>query len=422
MGKAVSKSLKLPTFPQQLFYGYVVVGAAFFILLVAFGTLYSFSLFLRPMVAEFGWTRAMISGAYSLCMLLSGLLAVVMGSLTDRFGPRIVVAVCGLFLGIGYLLMSQINAIWQLYLFYGVIAIGMSGSFVPVLSTVARWFVKKRGMMAGIVVSGIGIGTVIMPLIVSRLAFAYGWRISYIFMGTMALVFVVLAAQFLRRDPAQMGQLPHGESEMKVDVLNLGAGEFSLREAILTREFWLLCAMLLCFGFYLQVIIVHIVPHAIDLKISAANAASILAIIGGISIAGRITMGGVADGIGNKPALIICLIIISVTLFWLMAAIELWMLYLFAVTFGFAYGGLAALILPIVAELFGLSSLGKIMGAFIFSIAIGEAIGPVLAGSIFDVVGSYQIAFLVCAIAGVISIALISLLRPTISGVRDEDF
>ena len=127
----------------KIFYGYIVVAASFLIYMVMWGTYYTFGIFFKPFLVEFGWTRAMTSGAYSLSLILHGLLGIVAGKLTDRFGPRVVVTACGLLLGSGYLLMSQVSAIWQLYLFYGVIiGIGISGGFIPLVSTVARWFVK----------------------------------------------------------------------------------------------------------------------------------------------------------------------------------------------------------------------------------------------------------------------------------------
>jgi len=397
----------------QFFYGYVVVLVAFFIMVLMYGTFYTFGVFFKPLSTEFGWTRTMTSGAYSLATFLSGLLAIVMGRLTDRFGSRIVMTFCGFFLGLGYLLMSQVSAIWQLYLFYGVaIGIGMSGAFVPMLSTVTRWFVKRRGMMTGFVVAGIGTGTIIIPPVANWLISSYGWRTSYIIIGIVALVFIILAAQFLRRDPKQIGQLPYGENEVREEGLNLPVRGFSVREAIGTGQFWMLLAILFCFGFSLNIIMVHVVPHATELGISAAMAASILAVIGGLSIAGRIVMGSVADRIGNRPPLIINFVLMSGVLFWLVVAKELWMLYLFAVIFGFAYGGVVSLESPLVAELFGLSSHGAILGIAAFGFTVGGAVGPVLGGRIFDIIGSYQVAFLVCAALAVIACILALLLRP----------
>lgn len=400
----------------RFFYGYVVALVSFLIKVVMWGVTYSFGVFLKPLSAEFGWSRASISGAYSLFMILHGFLCIVAGGLNDRFGPRKVMTVCGFFMGLGYLLMSQISAIWQLYLFYGVIiAIGFSGSFVPLISTVARWFVKRRGLMTGFVVSGVGVGTMIMPLMANWLITNYGWRTSYIVIGSIVLVLIMLAAQFLRRDPAQMGQLAYGEGEVKEEGLDLQGGGFSLREAIHTMQFWMVGAVFVCFDFCLESAIVHIAPHATGLGISSAIAATFLATIGGGGTVGRIMMGGAGDRIGNRLAAAVCFILMSAALFWLLGAREVWMLYLFAAVFGFAYGGFAALQSPIVAELFGMSSLGMILGSVIFIGTIGDAIGPVLTGGIFDITGSYHQAFLICAIVAIIGFILTFFLRPIVA-------
>ncbi len=201
---------------RRFFYGYVVVVAAFLTMVLMLGTFFAFGIFFKPLSTEFGWSRALTSGAFSLSMILTGVLGMVTGRVTDRFGPRVVVSGCGLFIGLGYLLMSQTSAIWQLYLFYGfIMAIGMSGAIIPQMSTIARWFVRRRGLMTGITISGVGVGTMIMPPLASWLISNYGWRNSYVVIGFMVLAGVVSAAQFLRRDPAQMQQLPYGHNEVQ---------------------------------------------------------------------------------------------------------------------------------------------------------------------------------------------------------------
>jgi len=403
----------LKTKRPRFFYGYVVVLASFCAMVVAGGTTYTFGVFFKPLLTEFGWTRAMTSGAFSLYMVLHGFLYIVTGRLTDRFGPRLVVTACGCFLGLGYLLMSQVSAIWQLYLFYGVImAIGMSGLFVPTLSTIPRWFVKRRGMMTGIVASGVGVGTVVMPPLASQLISIYDWSNSYIAVGIIALVLIIPAAQFLRRDPGQIGQLPYGKNEVKEEGLNLEARGFSPQEAIHTRQFWMLGGLYFCHGFLLQATMVHIVPHAIELGISAIIAANILAIIGGLNVVGRIGMGSASDRIGNKLSLIIAFMVMSVALLWLQVAQELWMLYLFAAIFGFGYGGQTALMAPIAAELFGLRAHSTILGIVVFVVTIGGAAGPIIAGHIFDITNSYYLAFSICATLSIIGFILTSFLRP----------
>jgi MFS family permease len=402
-----------PRAEPRFSYGYIVVVAAFFIMVAMWGTYYAFGIFFKPVLSEFGWTRAITSGAFSLSMILHGLLGIVTGGLTDRFGPRVVMTLCGFLLGLGYLLMSQTSTIWQLYLFYGVIVgTGMGGAFVPLTSTVARWFVKRRSMMTGIALTGIGIGSLIAPPVAHRLVSMYDWRLSYVILGSMVFLIVVVSAQFLRRDLTQMGQLPYGENERGEQGVNLGGKAFSLIEAVTTRQFWLVSGMLFCFGFCMFTITVHIVPHITELGISAASAASVLATAGGMSIIGNFILGSAADRIGNRQVFIIGFILMATALFWLVPAAEAWMLYLFAVVFGFAHGGMGASESPLVAGLFGLSSHGLIFGFVGLGFTIGAAIGPFLAGHFFDITDSYQVAFLVCAAMSIVGLILTALLKP----------
>ena len=158
---------------------------------------------------------------------------------------------------------------------------------------------------------------------------------------------------------------------------------------------------------------VHIVPHATDLGISTVSAASIVSVIGGLSAVGRAGGGSIGDRIGNKPTLIITFILMGAAFVWLQFAKELWMFYLFAVIFGFAYGGLIALESPMVAELFGLRALGAILGMVHFVATIGGAISPLLTGRIFDITGSYQWGFLTSVGLSIVGLILVTLLRPS---------
>jgi MFS family permease len=382
-------------------------------MVLMFGVFSSFGVFFKPMLNDLVWTRAVTSGAFSLSWIVQGLAAIFVGRVNDRLGPRIMIAVCGVILGLGCLLMSQISTLWQLYLFYGVVVgIGMSGSFVPIMSTVARWFVKRRSMMTGIVLTGMSAGILIASPVTSRLISAFGWRLSYIILGSIALVALVLVAQLLRRDPTQVKQRPYGENEGVRQEFVLETHPLSLRESIHTKQFWLVSGMFFCFGFCVFSIIVHIVPHAIDLGIPSISAANILATIGGLSILGRVVLGSAADRIGNRQAFIIGFILMSAALFWMLLAKEVWGLYLFAIIFGFAFGGCGASESPLVAGLFGLKSHGLILGVITFGFCMGAAVGPFLAGYIFDVADSYQVAFLVCAATSVIGLILTLLLHP----------
>lgn len=409
---ASQEARRSPKEEQRFFYGYFVVVAAFLIMFVLYAVYYAFGVFFKPVLQEFGWSRAMTSGAFSLSSIIYGLLGIAMGGLTDKFGPRMVMTLCGLLLGVGYFLMSQLSAVWQLYLFYGVIVgIGMGGSFVPLLSTVARWFVERRGMMTGIVTAGIGIGALIGPPVASQLIATYGWRVSYAILGSIVLAVTVLSAQFMKRDPAQMGQVAYGRNQGEQKGLHPGVDGLSLMEAVYSSQFWVFLAIFFCFGFCLFAIMVHIAPHATELGISAASAANILASIGGVSIVGKLLLGRAGDIIGSRQTLIIGFILLSAALFWLVPAKMVWTLYSFAFVFGFAYGGIVVSEPPLVAVLFGLRSLGLILGLISFSFTIGGAIGPFVAGYIFDATGGYQLAFLVCAALSSAGLILTTVLK-----------
>jgi len=398
----------------RVFYGYFVAAAALGIMVIYWGTFYTFGVFFKPLSAHFEWTRETTSLAYTINAVLLGFMDIIVGKLTDKFGPRVVLTVTGIFLGAGYLLMSQISNVWQFYLYYGVIvAIGMGGSFIPIVSTIAKWFVKRRGLMTGIVVAGIGIGTLLIPPIATKLIIAYDWSRSYIIVGAVALVLITLAAQFIRRDPSQMGLLPDGATRVDQQGTETDTGSHSLTEAFRTRQFWLVCALFFGFLFCVNTIMVHIANHATDLNYSETDAALIISIIGAVSIAGRLAFGAFSDKADTKTALIIALIMFTAALFSLQIIDQLWMLYLFAVIYGFGYGGLVALSSPLTAELFGLGSHGVILGFIFFFGSMGQATGPWLAGKIFDTTLSYQSAFLACGIIGIICIILTLMIRPT---------
>jgi len=397
----------------RFFYGYVIVSAIFVIMLMTFGLNYTFGVFLKPLIAEFGWTRAATSAAYSLCTLVAGFLGIFAGRLSDRLGSKIIGIACGFFLGLGFLLMSQVNALWQLYLFYGlIIAAGIGGIWPALLPTVAKWFVARRGLMTGIVASGIGFGQIIVPPLASRLIYTYDWRPAYIIVGIVTLVFIILAAQFLKRDPRQIGQLPYGEDKVKQESSVSEDRGFYLQEAIRTRQFWMLCIIYFCFGFCLHTVGVHIVAHATELGIPPISAANLLAAIGGTSIVGKVVLGSASDRLGVKRSLVFSLILLLVSFLWVQLARELWMLYLFSVVYGFGYGGTITMQPLLAAELFGLSSLGVILGGVTFAYTIGGAAGPVLSGHIFDITGSYSLAFLACAILAFVAIILTLSLAP----------
>ncbi|MDM8540428.1 MFS transporter [Desulfococcaceae bacterium HSG9] len=406
---------------SSFFYGYVVVSAAFFLQAVGWGIFNSFGVFAVRLMSEFQWTRAGVSGAFALAFFIYGLASIVLGILNDRWGPRLIMTGSGIVLGVGFLLTSQIGNLGQLYLFYGIIVgIGIGGVDVVLLSTVARWFVKKRGMMSGIVKVGTGVGMFIMPLIINRLLDSYGQSHTFAILGIIILIVFIALSQFMVRGPASIGLLPDGarrtgnaNSDLGSDAnSDLGESGMTLREAFHTIQFWMLCVSYSLVLFCLATILMHIVPHTTDMGVASASATRILSTIGALSIAGRFIMGGISDKIGNKRALIICFGFLLVGLSLLQLSDKLWMFYAFAIIHGFAHGGVFALISPIVAELFGSLAHGAILGIVIFSSTIGGSSGPLLAGYLFDITGSYQTIFMILTGLGIIGLSTTATLRP----------
>jgi MFS family permease len=396
----IKESSPSPISKTGFFYGYVIVLSSFLILMIVWGAQYSFGTFFKPMLNEFGTSRAVLSGAYSINLVMVAVASIFVGKLSDKYGSRLVVTVCGSLLGVSYLLMSQVQMVWQIYIIFGIIAsIGVAGSWVPLMSTIARWFVFRRGLMIGIAAAGIGAGLMIFPPLSGYLISNLGWRTSYIIIGMAVLVLVIISAQMLKNDPSQIGQSALGSSEQH----EAGSWNLTLREALHTRQFWLLSAVFLFMGACLYSVLVHIVPHAMDVGISPITAATIISVIGGVSIISKVATGSAVDRWGIKQVSLMVTSLMLISLIIIQLSDALWVLYIFAVIFAFGYGGFSVIQVPYLAELFGLKYLGAIFGVAYFLLNVG-ALGPFVVGKIFDVTSSYSWAFIFLAIMSSLAI------------------
>ncbi len=393
------------------YYGYVIVAASLIIMVMIWGTWSTFGIFFESLLVEFGRSRAITSGVEATGNIVFGLLCIVSTRLSEKFGIRKLVTACGFFLGLGYLLMSRVTSIWQVYLFLAlVIRLGMS-AYIAVISVVAKWFDSRRGMMTGIVFTGLGLGVTILPPLARWLISSYEWRNAYIIIGVTALVVTTVVAQFLKDPPHRIDQLTDVEDRVGEKGLLLEEG-ISARRGLVTRQFWMIGVLYVIFLACLTTITVHVVIHATGLGVNAARAANILAIVGVLSIVGNNVIGTASDKIGNKMALTTSFIFMSVALFLILIAKDVWALYLFAAVFGFSFGGMQVVFSPIIAELFGLRAHGVLLAAANFIGQIGAAGGPVVSGYIYDAMNSYNMAFIICAGMSVIAVAITLLLRP----------
>jgi MFS family permease len=403
---------------HRFFYGYIVALAAFFIWFVSRGSMQTFGVFYKPMLTEFGWTRATLAGPRSMMSLVEGVLGVIIGKLADTFGPLKVVLIFGSFIGISMILMSQVSNIWQIYIVMSVLAgIGMSATGNPTMALVARWFVKRRGLMSGLVQTGAAVGGMVLPPLMGWLIVNNGWRPAYIVLGIISLSLTIVSASFLRRDPREKELLPYGYEEKtkakdSIQTLDSPVTQFSLTTAVRTRQFWMIVTILFGLGMCRSIVSVHIAAHATDLGYPLAVGANILAIMGGAGIFSRVGMGRLADVVGNKRSLVIGYFLLVTSLLWLQVAKETWSLYLFAVTFGFSLGSIAVMRMPITAEVFGLSALASILAGVDFGTHFGSFVGPLLGGLLFDLTGKYTMAFLITAVITCIGLLMVLLLKP----------
>lgn len=399
----------------KLFYGWVVVITFFIIGTVLFGIQISFGVFFKSIESEFILSRAVTSSIQSVSMLLAGITAFVGGLAIDRYGPKIVLLLMGLFAGLSLLLTSQTNSPWQLFITYSLLlSMGTGPIFVVITSTVSRWFDKRRGLALGIAGAGSGLGMVVMAPLASYLITRFDWRISYIILGLIAWLVTIPLSRLLKKDPHEIGTIPDGinlHTNKKINEDKLHPVDLSPLQVLMTRNFWIIAfvwAFLAASAFF---IFVHLIPHITDLDFSDGEAAVALGLVGLSSFASRILVGAISDRIGRKLTAVICALIQVGNMLWLIWAHDLWMLYLFAIVFGFAFSGLVAAMSALIGDIFGLRSIGSIVGMLDIGFGIGAAIGPFIGGLIFDVNGSYHSAFVIFASILLLQAFLITLVR-----------
>jgi MFS family permease len=366
-------------------YGWVVVTGAFIANAVGFGILYSFTVFFPSIVREFdsgrGATSVIPSVAAAVMLGMGG----VLGRLTDRLGPRRMVAAGSVLVTAGLLLASWSATIWQVYLSYGLLlGLGVGSSFLPSNAAVGQWFARKRGLATGIAVAGSGVGSIIVAPVSERLIATYDWRVATRIIAVagfllLALVALIIRGRGVRHTSSVFGRM---RADRTFRILYISA-------AIGSYGYW--------------VPFVHIVPYARDRGLSPADAALLVAIMGALNIIGRVALGAVADSFGRVRIFQFALAAMTV-------AIALWPLakrpgglIAFVAAYGFFAGAFISLLFALTADYFGVERLPGITGLLNTAAALGTLLGPSVSGAIFDATGSYVPAILVAGLAMAVS-------------------
>ncbi len=406
----------IPSFKNRLFYGWVVAAAFFVIVVIVVGIQISFGIFFKSIETEFDLTRAATSAILSTQMLLGSIVALLGGLASDKYHPKNIILLMGIFIGLGLILTSQTNSTWQLFITYSLLlSIGTSAVFVVTTSIIPRWFNKKRGSAYGLATAGAGLGPVLMAPFATFLISSLTWRMAYIIIGTIFSTVVILLSRLMKKSPNEIGAHIDGiEAETKGDTnikhVNQQIG-LSLSQAIRTRSFWLIIFVWLLSSSCIYFTFAHLVPHITDIGFSATEAASVISLMGASATVGRLLIGTFSDKIGRKRTAIISALLLSGAILWLVRSQELWMLYLFAITYGFGHNGFAVSLGTHICDTFGLSRIGAILGVLDIGFGIGAAIGPFIGGMLYDIYGNYNTAFIVFALNAFLVAILTSLTR-----------
>ncbi len=401
-------------------FGWIIVGFSFVTLALAYGVWYSFSVFFVALLKEFGWSRSMAAGAFSLFVILHSLIGPFVGIMVDRLGPRRVILLGSFFLGVGLALCSLVKTWWQFYIFFGVItAVGVGSiGWVPNTTIIQHWFKEKRGLPIGIISSGIGIGILVCIPSIQHLITQVGWRMTYRIMAIfIPLIVISMAIAILKRPPqtTQVRDIKEGVSPGIVKdplVVNeeWAARSWTIREAIATKPFWFLTLSFFLGNFITQSIFTHQVAFFVDHGLQALFASYIVGIVGIVSIGSKILWGVLSDKIGREITYTIGM---ACSIFGMIALIVFSIFpspiltYFFSLFFGMGYSVTAALPPLITTDFFEGRAYGGIFGSLMTFVGVGGAFGAWFAGFLYDFVGSYVPVFVIlilCALFSCLSI------------------
>jgi MFS family permease len=395
--------------PRQ--FGWVIVGVSFITLSLTYGVWYSFSVFFVALLKEFGWSRSIAAGAFSLCMIIHNLMGPFVGGMVDRLGARRVILIGSSFLGTGLALCSFTQTWWHFYLFFGVITaigIGTTG-WVPNVTLIQQWFKVNKGLAIGIISSGIGIGIVACVPAVQYLVLQLGWRMTYRIMAIFIPLSVMsMAVAFLKKSPPT-APLQQSQIEMSLAITKdplviyeeWNSQPWTVRSAVTTKQFWLLGSSFFLSNFIAQSILTHQVAFFVDHGLETFLASSILGMVGLVSVGAKILWGSLSDKIGREIPYTMgigCAICGVILLIFFSVFPSSGVAYFFALFFGMGYAVTAALPPLISADFFEGRAYGGIFGSIMLINGTGGALGVWFAGFLFDQIGSY-VPFFVILIA-----------------------
>ena len=392
----------------RIFYGWFVVAGTFAVTFVGFGCAYSFSAFLLPLQHDFAASRGSIALVFSIAGFFYFALGVITGPLADRFGSRLLAVVGMILTGAGLIAASVAQTLLQVYLAYGLgVGLGIGCSYVPAVAAVQRWFLRRRGFASGLAVSGIGVGTLVVPPLAKFMIDAFDWRETYLILGIFAIVAGAGMAMLIEDDPSERGLSVDGDPPAAAASGSAAPGG-AIRVAITTRRFIGLYAACFICSFGLFVPFVHLVPYALDHGVASSAAVLLVGAIGVGSTAGRFLLGGMADRLGRPLSFLIMFVGMGLSFVIWLFSVSLWPLAAFALVYGVFYGGFVALAPAVVIDYFGSRQASSLIGIVYTSVAFGTLVGPSAAGFVFDLSHSYTLPILLSIGVYVVATAILA--------------
>ena len=398
---------------SRVFYGWYVLAASFFLLFFQSGARFSFGIMFKPMAAELGWNRASISSAFFLNTVFFAFTLSLAGKLYDRYGPRWVILVSTVLLAAGYISTSQVYALWQFHLFYGVLtAVGIGGASVPLFAALmSKWFARRRGLAISLALSGYCLGQFVLVPIINWFVLTYGWRFSYVLMGLIILAAnSLLALLVIEGDPEDMGLKPYGydlvdtaAAPEKASNAITQPNDLSLMQASRTRSFWFFLLFMFICGSGDFLVAAHLVPLVTDYGVSPTSAANMMAWFGLMSFGGILIAGPAADLIGNKIPIALTFVLRLLVFFMVLKYPSPITFFIFAICFGFTLLVTAPLTITLVGRLYGFTHVGLISGFITTIHHLGGGFWAFIGGVLFDKTGSYQITFTLSAALSIIA-------------------
>jgi len=397
---------------RTAFYGWRIVAAGFLVNAFGVGTFfYGFSTFFNPLMTEFGWSRTLLSGVFSLSRLEGGIEGPIAGWLTDRFGARKILLFGVMATGVGFILLQTVGSPLGLYVIFGFTALGFNIGYVHATSAaVAKWFIRKRSLAFSILMTGNGVGGAVFVPVIAWLIVQYDWRVAAIAIGVATLAIPLPLSRIVRSTPEEMNLRPDGEparagrrspdsdgnpGEVPTDYADPEDVSLTVREAIGSRAFWVYVAAMTMRACILSAIVVHQIPHLTDIGIPYQTASNVLGLMVLMSVPGRFVFGWLGDRFEKRKLLFLLCALQGLGVFIFINATTLPLLYLFVVVYGLGYGGVIPLAFALRADLFGRRHYATIAGITTSFAMVGNVVAPVLAGYLYDSTQSYSVAFYV---------------------------